>query len=232
MMRQYTHRYDWVRVYYKSTASRDEDYLETADYFFRYDRGVTNVRPKSLVGRLVFGKLMSSSQWLRLGKQFHWLLADKKPTVTLDVFVPFTKVPEFLAWYEREFNFYPLWCVPYRRVRDYEWLDDSYWAQLGDDLFLDLAIYGMRQRDERNAHRMMEEKAAGDRWAQDAHLAQLRYGEAGVLDDLQQAQLRCRVEVAAPIRTTCFRDLYTKTCKARRWAVASHRSSHACAGPR
>src|SRR5262245_40284133 len=40
----YTNRYDRFKVYYKSTATRDEDYLETPQYFFRYDRGVTNVR--------------------------------------------------------------------------------------------------------------------------------------------------------------------------------------------
>ena len=28
----YTHRYDWTRVYYLSTARRTEDYLKTADY--------------------------------------------------------------------------------------------------------------------------------------------------------------------------------------------------------
>jgi FAD/FMN-containing dehydrogenase len=51
----YTSRYDWIAVYYQSTAKRAEDYLRTADYFFRYDRGVTNVRPSSLVGRMLFG---------------------------------------------------------------------------------------------------------------------------------------------------------------------------------
>ena len=28
----YTHRYDWTRVYYLSTARRTEDYLKTEDY--------------------------------------------------------------------------------------------------------------------------------------------------------------------------------------------------------
>ena len=70
----YTSRYDWIRVYYKSTASRDEDYMTTRDYLFRYDRGVTNVRPRSFLGRLVFGKWLSSTQMLRLGERLHWLL--------------------------------------------------------------------------------------------------------------------------------------------------------------
>ena len=42
---------------------------------------------------------------------------------------------------------FPLWCVPYKRVHDYEWLDDSFYAGMKDELFLDLAIYGMEQPD-------------------------------------------------------------------------------------
>jgi FAD/FMN-containing dehydrogenase len=41
----YTNRYDWTKVYYRSTARRREDYLRTPHYFFRYDNGVTNVHP-------------------------------------------------------------------------------------------------------------------------------------------------------------------------------------------
>jgi FAD/FMN-containing dehydrogenase len=154
----YTSDYSWMKIYYSSTAERSEDFLTTPDYFFRYDRGVTNVRPKSWLGRLLFGKLMTSSQWLALGDKLNFVLAKDKPTVTLDTFVPFSKVGEFMRWYEHELDFFPLWVVPYRRVHDYEWLSDDYWEQLGDDLFLDIAIYGMRQRGERNVHRMIEEK--------------------------------------------------------------------------
>ncbi|HET9990775.1 MAG TPA: hypothetical protein VFQ65_19730 [Kofleriaceae bacterium] len=111
-----------MKIYYLSTRDRDEDYLRTADYLFRYDRGVTNVRPKSLLGRLVLGKWMTSTRWLELAEKVPWLLRDRHPTVTVDVFVPASRVPEFLTWYEREIGSYPLWCVPYRRVRDYPWL--------------------------------------------------------------------------------------------------------------
>src|SRR5262249_28144737 len=123
----YTSDYSWMKIYYQSTRTRTEDYLTTTDYFFRYDRGVTNVRPRSWIGRLVLGKFLASSRWLGIGDKLRWALRDKRPTVTLDVFVPFSKVPEFLTWYAWAFRFYPLWCVPYRRVRDYEWLDESFY---------------------------------------------------------------------------------------------------------
>ncbi len=207
----YTTRYDWLKVYYQSTRTRRDDYLTTPDYFFRYDRGVTNVRPKSFIGRLLFGKLMSSSQWLRLGDKLHWLLDDKKPTVTLDVFVPVSKVPAFLEWYEREINFYPLWCVPYRRVHDYEWLRPAYWQQLRDDMFLDLAIYGLRQRDDRNVHRMIEQKLV-ELGGIKTLIAHNYYGEAEFWSIFNKPDYDAVKAITDP--RNVFRDLYTKTCRA------------------
>ena len=153
----YTHRYDWMKVYYQSTLKRAEDYLRTKDYFFRYDRGVTNVHPKSFVGRLLLGKMVGSSQLLRLAERFPWLL-PARPDVTIDLFLPFSRVEPFLRWFDGEFHFFPLWCVPYRRVRDYEWLDPRFYAGLTDDMFLDIAIYGMKQRPGSNDYRVIEEK--------------------------------------------------------------------------
>lgn len=153
----YTHRYDWMKVYYQSTATRAEDYLRTKDYFFRYDRGVTNVHPRSALGRLVLGKLFGSSQVLRLAERLPWLLPSR-PEVTIDLFLPFSRVEPFLRWFDGEFHFFPLWCVPYRRVRDYEWLDPRFYAGMSDDLFLDLAVYGMKQRAGSNDYRVLEEK--------------------------------------------------------------------------
>ena len=207
----YTSDYSWMKIYYQSTRTRTEDYLTTADYFFRYDRGVTNVRPTSFLGRLVFGKFLASSQWLRLGEKLRWLLRSERPTVTLDVFVPFSRVPEFLTWYEREFGFYPLWCVPYRRVRDYEWLDESFYRSMTDPLFLDLAIYGMRQRGPRNYHRLMEEKLH-EIGGLKTLIAHNYYSEAEFWSIWNKRNYDAVKAITDP--QNVFRDLYTKTCKA------------------
>jgi FAD/FMN-containing dehydrogenase len=206
----YTSDYSWMKVYYQSTRTRTEDYLTTPDYFFRYDRGVTNVRPGSWLGRLVFGKFLASSQWLRLGEKLRWALRSEQPTVTLDVFVPASRVPAFLAWYERELGHYPLWCVPYRRVRDYEWLADSFWADLKDDLFLDLAIYGMRQQGPRNAHRLIEEKLI-ELGGIKTLIAHNYYPEDQFWTIWNKRNYDAVKAITDP--RNLFRDLFTKTCK-------------------
>ena len=206
----YTSDYTWMKIYYQSTRTRTEDYLTTPDYFFRYDRGVTNVRPKSFLGRLVLGRFLASTQWLRLGEKLRWLLRSEKPTVTLDVFVPFSKVPEFLAWYERTFQFYPLWCVPYRRVRDYEWLAPSFYETMTDQLFLDLAIYGMRQRGPHNYHRLMEEKLR-ELGGIKTLIAHNYYDEDEFWSIWNKQNYDAVKAITDPHNR--FRDLYTKTCK-------------------
>jgi FAD/FMN-containing dehydrogenase len=155
----YTNRYDWLKVYYQSTAQRREDYLKTPHYFFRYDQGVTNVHPKSFIGRLLLGKFLGSSQILRIAGKLRWLLlSDDRPDVTVDTFLPFSRLKEFLEWYAKDFGHFPLWVVPYARVHDYEWLTNSFWSKLSDKLMIDIAIYGMKQRGETNYYRLMEEK--------------------------------------------------------------------------
>jgi FAD/FMN-containing dehydrogenase len=206
----YTSDYSWMKIYYQSTRTRTEDYLTTPDYFFRYDRGVTNVRPRSFLGRLLLGKVLASSQWLRLGEKLRWLLRSERPTITLDVFVPFSRVPEFLAWYEHTFKFYPLWCVPYRRVRDYEWLDDSFYQGMTDPLFLDLAIYGMRQRGPTNYHRLMEQKLR-ELGGIKTLIAHNYYDEREFWSIWNKRNYDAVKAITDP--RNVFRDLYTKTCK-------------------
>jgi FAD/FMN-containing dehydrogenase len=153
----YTHRYDWMRVYHRSTARRSEDWLRTIDYFFRYDNGVTNVHPKGAIGRLLFGKFVHSSQLLWLAHKLRRLLPRERPDVTVDLFVPFSRLDRFMSWYRREIDFFPLWCVPYRLVRHYEWIAADFFAGIDDELFVDLAIYGLAQADDRNLYKVIED---------------------------------------------------------------------------
>lgn len=207
----YTSDYSWMKVYFESTATRTEDYLTTPEYFFRYDRGVTNVRPRSKLGRLLVGRFMASSEWLRLGEKLHWALAKEKPTVTVDIFIPISKMEEFLVWYERTFDFYPLWMVPYRRVRDYEWLVPGFYERMTDDMFVDIAIYGMRQKGDTNYHRLMEKKLQ-ELGGIKTLISHNYYGEDEFWTIWNKPNYDAVKAITDP--DNVFRDLYTKTCKA------------------
>ena len=208
----YTNKYDWLKVYYQSTKTRDEDYLRTADYFFRYDRGVTTVTPKSWIGRLLLGKMFDSNTTLTLADKLHNFVLDReRPTITLDVFLPISKMEEFLAWYAKEFDFFPLWCVPYKRVHDYEWLHDNFYANLEDGWFVDLAIYGMKPQTDKPYHQLMEQKLRelGGVKTLISHNYYTR-------DEFWQTWNKPNYDAVKAITDpdNVFRDLYTKTCKA------------------
>ena len=208
----YTNRYDWLKVYYQSTATRREDYFETPHYFYRYDKGVTNVHPKSLLGRLLLGKFLGSSEILRLAQKLRWLLLDDdRPDVTVDTFLPFSRLKEFLLWYEKDFGHFPLWCVPYRRVHDYEWLSDSFWQGFDDQLMVDIAIYGMKQRGQTNYYRLLETKLQELQGVKTL-ISYNYYPE----DEFWQIFNRPNFEAVKAITdpNNIFRNLYEKTCRA------------------
>ncbi len=210
----YTHRYDWTRVYYESTRTRREDFLRAEDYFFRYDHGVTNVHPKSYLGRLFLGRFLGSERLLRLANRFRRVVLPRgAPTVTLDLFVPISRVPEYLAWHEAELGFFPLWCVPYRRVRDYEWIAPETLAGVDDDLFIDLAIYGMKQPEGRNVYAEIEEELQRVQGLKTL-ISYNHYDEATfwrIFNKANYDRVKARTDP-----NNVLRDLYEKTCLAPR----------------
>jgi FAD/FMN-containing dehydrogenase len=208
----YTNRYDWLKVYYQSTATREEDYFETPHYFYRYDHGVTNVHPKSFLGRLLLGKFLGSSQILRIAEKARWLvLDDARPDVTVDTFLPFSRLKEFLLWWEKDCGHFPLWCVPYRRVHDYEWLSDEYWKRVTDQLMVDIAIYGMKQRGETNYYRLLETKLA-ELGGVKTLISYNYYPEEEFWRIFNRRNFEAVKAVTDP--NNIFRNLYEKTCRA------------------
>lgn len=207
----YTNSYAWLKVYYRSTAARREDYLATEEYFFRYDNGVTNVHPKSFLARLVFGKFVHSDQLLRMAETLHTLLPEKSPDVTVDTFLPLSKAAGFLAWYDEAIGHYPIWCVPYRRVRDYEWLDRSFYEGVDDEIFLDLAVYGVKQPPGRNLYAEIEVALSRFNGVKTL-ISHNFYDEETFWRTWNKANYEAAKRVTDP--RGLFRDLYAKTCVA------------------
>ena len=206
----YTHSYDWLRVYYKSTKERKEDYLKTPDYFFRYDKGVTNVFPKSFLGRLILGKFISSTELLRIAERFRKLIPSSQIPITIDVFVPFSKITNFLDWYKKEVRFFPLWCVPYKVVRNYEWLSNDFLNEKKDQLFLDIAIYGMKKRNDKNYYKILEDELMAIGGIKTL-ISNNYYSESDFWKTWNKENYFKVKKQTDP--NNIFRDLYTKTCK-------------------
>ncbi|KFE64001.1 FAD-binding oxidoreductase [Hyalangium minutum] len=207
----YTSRYDWLKAYCESIPQRAADYLTTYDYLFRYNRGVTRVKPRSLVGRALFGKLVHSDSVLRTADRFHRFLPKKNPSVIVDVFVPFSRTAEFMDWYHREMHFYPVWCVPYRRMRNYEWLTPRWWAGVKDPLFLDLAVYGMKQQPGRNLYKEFEDELREINGTKTL-ISYNYYDEQTFWSIWNRETYQAVKQLTDP--NNLFRDLYTKTCRA------------------
>lgn len=155
----YNNRYDWMKIYYISTGRRKEDYIKTINYFFRYEKGVTNVSPKSFLGRLFFGKFLDTTKTLRFVEKFHSIIPEKMIPLTIDLFIPFSRINEFFEWYNKEIKHYPLWYVPYKIVRKYEWINNKMLDKNpNEELFLDIAIYGMQTNNKEKYYKDIEEE--------------------------------------------------------------------------
>ncbi len=157
--------YTWLAIFYKSTRTKDRDYLTTYDYFFRYDtechwlsRTIPGLETKAL--RLLLGKtLRSSTNLLTWSKRLAPILKyDKRPDVVVDVFIPAHQLEKFYRLYQEKIAYYPLWIVPYRILHRYPWINEDYDRRIGDDLFFDVAVYGLsNRRKDVNFYKVLEE---------------------------------------------------------------------------
>jgi FAD/FMN-containing dehydrogenase len=151
----YLSSYRWLKVFYRSTRERAQDFLTAEDYFFRYDTechwltrtvpGLEHPAVRFAVGKLVLG----STNLIRWSNRLAPLLGrvKRRPDVVVDLFVPDRRFADFYRWYEREPQFWPLWVIPYRLPRFYPWVADEHAARMGDLLLIDCAIYGMANDD-------------------------------------------------------------------------------------
>ena len=154
----YVSNYEWLNVYYKSTRERSEDYLTTQHYFFRYDAEChwlsrTAGPLENKLVRLALGKfVLGSSNLIAWSNRLRHVMrhVKRRPDVVVDVFVPGHRFDEFYAWYERDFDFFPLWIVPYRMPAIYPWVSDEHQARMNHDTFMiDAAVYGRPNSDPR-----------------------------------------------------------------------------------
>lgn len=141
--------YNWIKIYYQSTLKSEIDFLTTYDYVFRYDtecHWMTKTIPfmENVLMRFLFGKaILGSDNLIKWAERAEFIMKLKKrPEVVVDIFIPEDNFEKFYEWYEKDFDFFPLWIVPYQAPEVYPWLDDNYAKGLKNKLFIDCGIYG------------------------------------------------------------------------------------------
>jgi hypothetical protein len=163
----YTSHYD-LHIFYKSTLERQEDYLTAFDYFYRYDRDchwLSKIVPclEWMPVRLLLGNyFLGSTNMIKWSKKIsQYRRPGKRPEVIVDVFIPANKFEEFYAWYETNFDFFPLWIVPYRMPAMYPWVNPAHAAKTGETFFIDCSVYGKKNNNsEIDYSELLEKKVA------------------------------------------------------------------------
>lgn len=158
----YTHNYTW-NIYWRATATRHHDYMDTWDYFFRYDTechwvtrnyGLDNMLLRTLAGPFVLG----STNILNLAKKIGPIIEkNKEPDVVVDLFLPDSRWKAFFEWYLKEINYWPIWIVPYHIEKMYGWVNPAFLNGISDKLFIDFAVYGLKQPQGRNIYKELED---------------------------------------------------------------------------
>jgi FAD/FMN-containing dehydrogenase len=159
----YTSDYTGINIFYKSTAYKEEDYLTITDYLFRYDTechwlsrdyGLESLLPRLLLGKHILG----STNMLKISNKYPILKhLNLKPPVIVDLFLPDQNFEQFFGQFEQKFNYFPIWIVPYKMPKIYDWINPDFAKNITGDLWIDIAIYGMKQRSGENSYKIIEE---------------------------------------------------------------------------
>ncbi|HKQ31337.1 MAG TPA: FAD-binding oxidoreductase [Burkholderiales bacterium] len=127
----YTSDYTFERIYYKSLLERDEDYLTTHDYIWRWDTdwfwcSKNVLAQNSLVRRLYGRKRLNSMTYTKIMRWnartglmggLNKLVGVHTESVIQDVELPIERAAEFLAFYHDTVKFMPVWVCPTRAYR-------------------------------------------------------------------------------------------------------------------
>ena len=124
----YASDYSFERIYWRSMRERDEDYLSTADYLWRWDTDwfwcsknlyAQNPVVRRLLGRrrlnsVFYAKVMRWNSRLGLTRLRDRLLGLHPESVIQDVDIPIGRAAEFLAFLLETVGIVPIWTCPVR----------------------------------------------------------------------------------------------------------------------
>jgi FAD/FMN-containing dehydrogenase len=123
----YTSDYKFEKIYYRSIAERDEDFLTVSDYLWRWDTDwfwcSKNVLAQNwffrnyIYGRERLGsrhytKIMRWNSRIGVTKKLERLLGLHSESVIQDVDIPLRAAGQFLDFYSRTIQLWPMWICP------------------------------------------------------------------------------------------------------------------------
>jgi FAD/FMN-containing dehydrogenase len=208
----YTHRYIW-EIYHQSTRKRENDYLRTYDYLFRYDRDNFWVsrnfgQENKLLRLLSLPVAPDSTRMFSLARRFPFLVAST-PDVAVDAAIPVEHMRAFFDWYLEVFNHFPLWILPYRIEKMYPWVRPDYMGEMKNNLLIGCGIYGFRQDGRRNYYKALEEKVFDLKGLK--VLISHNYYDESTFWKIYDRETYQKVKTTIDPQNL-FRDLYQKTC--------------------
>jgi len=123
----YTSDYKFEKIYYRSIAEREEDYLTVADYIWRWDtdwfwcsKNVLAQNPlmrkfvygRDRLGSRTYTKIMRWNSRVGVTKKLERVLGLNSESVIQDVDIPLRNAAEFLRFYSEKISLWPMWICP------------------------------------------------------------------------------------------------------------------------
>jgi hypothetical protein len=123
----YTSDYKFEKIYYRSIAEREEDYLTVADYLWRWDTDwfwcSKNVLAQNMffrkyifgkqrLGSRTYTKIMRWNSRVGVTRKLERVLGLHSESVIQDVDIPLGNAFEFLKFYSEHIGLWPMWICP------------------------------------------------------------------------------------------------------------------------
>jgi len=123
----YTSDYKFEKIYYRSIAEREEDYLTVADYLWRWDTDwfwcSKNVLAQNMffrkyifgkqrLGSRTYTKIMRWNSRVGVTRKLERVLGLHSESVIQDVDIPLRNAFEFLKFYSETIGLWPMWICP------------------------------------------------------------------------------------------------------------------------
>jgi FAD/FMN-containing dehydrogenase len=170
----YSSDYTYERIYYRSLCERDDDYLQTSDYLWRWDtdwfwcsknlyaqhRLVRRLLGRRRLNSVFYTKVMRWNARVGLTRLRDRVLGLHPESVIQDVDIPIEHAPEFLDFFLREVGILPVWVCPLRAADpDAKW---TLFPTRADTLYVNFGFWDVvRTREARPAghfNRLIERK--------------------------------------------------------------------------